>query len=528
MYLRKSMDDDEYQKLSLPSQDFETREFASMTKRHIFTVESDTQTARYPGRPGFNRMLQRIDEGFGFPVGIICWSVDRLSRNPTDDAAIRRLLESGKLADIQFRNFHFENTAMGKFLLTIQNAQATYHVDSLSEGLKRTMREKLRRGQYPGRAHFGWRFNHEIKNIEPKRNEAAFVLNLFKEFSTGAHSLRSVTRWLHEAYKQQGFKRRATLGNTLKMLRNRTYIGLIPWKSTITEGKFTPIVPVPLFEKVQAILDQNRRPRKLRRRHEFPFCGVFRCSCGAMITAQYAKGRRYIYYRCSRKLLASCNEPYVRAEELHREAREKLAPLALPAGWGALLYEMLDRMAGEHKNRNQQRHLEATRQLDEVKQRLGKLVSLHLDASLDDETFQTEQERLILQKSRIKSRLRQSEQEAIASWLEPVREVIQTLQAATDLTSTTDHSVLSAILKRTGTNQRISNHLMHMDLVPPYDSAASLLAEIGTGKSAPELVASFNPSERSLLCRLFDAIRTGCEEIEGQGSAAEGDGSMVP
>ena len=69
---------------------------------------------------------------------------------------------------------------------------------------------------------------------------------------------------------------------------------------------------------------------------------------------------------------------------------------------------------------------------------------------------------------------------------------------------------------------------MHMDLVPPYDSAASLLAEIGTGKSAPELVASFNPSERSLLCRLFDAIRTGCEEIEGQGSAAEGDGSMVP
>ncbi|PIU73720.1 hypothetical protein COS78_00960, partial [Candidatus Shapirobacteria bacterium CG06_land_8_20_14_3_00_40_12] len=44
---------------------------------------------------------------------------------------------TGKLLDLKFPSFWFDNTPQGKFMLNIAFGQSKYYVDNLSENVKR-------------------------------------------------------------------------------------------------------------------------------------------------------------------------------------------------------------------------------------------------------------------------------------------------------------------------------------------------------------------------------------------------------
>ena len=95
------------------------------------------------------------------------------------------------------------------------------------------------------------------------------------------------------------------------ILTNPVYIGLIPHKGELHEGKFQPIVRKEVWDRVQKELKRRSRPRKTKAGHNFPFTGLFECEeCGRMIIAQFAKGGKYNYYHCSKKH-GKCNQAYV-------------------------------------------------------------------------------------------------------------------------------------------------------------------------------------------------------------------------
>src|SRR4029077_2448728 len=112
----------------------------------------------------------------------------------------------------------------------------------------------------------------------------------------------------------------------------------------VYEGKYQPIVSAELFAEVQKVISKRSKPRKVRKGHNFPFCGIFRCTCGAMITAQWAKGHGglYRYYRCSRKSHQPCSEPYVREESVILQSQDKLRPLGLSSIEAAELRQVVE------------------------------------------------------------------------------------------------------------------------------------------------------------------------------------------
>src|SRR3989338_9923606 len=71
LYIRKSTDEDDRQVLSLEAQETELREFAEREKLQITEVFRESQTAKAPGRPVFNAMLERIE--YDEAQGILCW-----------------------------------------------------------------------------------------------------------------------------------------------------------------------------------------------------------------------------------------------------------------------------------------------------------------------------------------------------------------------------------------------------------------------------------------------------------------------
>jgi len=63
VYMRRSMDDESRQVLSLPAQATSLSKVAKDNKLHLFEMIEESKSAKKPGRPEFNRMLDRIEAG---------------------------------------------------------------------------------------------------------------------------------------------------------------------------------------------------------------------------------------------------------------------------------------------------------------------------------------------------------------------------------------------------------------------------------------------------------------------------------
>src|SRR3989338_7509185 len=125
--------------LSIEAQIIELRIFAEREKIEIVEEFIEAMTAKEPGRPIFNRMLERIEKREA--QGILSWHPDRLARNSVDGGRIIYLIDTGIIQFLKFPTFWFEATPQGKFMLNIAFGQSKYFVDNLSENTKRGIRQ---------------------------------------------------------------------------------------------------------------------------------------------------------------------------------------------------------------------------------------------------------------------------------------------------------------------------------------------------------------------------------------------------
>jgi DNA invertase Pin-like site-specific DNA recombinase len=117
LYARKSTDVEDKQARSIEDQIAELRAYAKQENLEIAEIFIEKQSAKIPGRPIFNEMIKRIENGEA--DGILAWHPDRLARNSVDGGRLIFLLDTGKLADLKFPTFWFEPTPQGKFMLNI-------------------------------------------------------------------------------------------------------------------------------------------------------------------------------------------------------------------------------------------------------------------------------------------------------------------------------------------------------------------------------------------------------------------------
>ena len=124
LYARKSSEGEERQQLSIPAQIDELKEFARKENIRLADVLIEARTAKEPGRPIFNEMLSRVEDGEA--QGILAWHPDRLARNAVDAGKIIHLLDRGKLVSLKFPAFWFQNSPHGLFILNIAFGQRLY------------------------------------------------------------------------------------------------------------------------------------------------------------------------------------------------------------------------------------------------------------------------------------------------------------------------------------------------------------------------------------------------------------------
>ena len=86
LYACKSTDVEDKQVRSIEDQIAELRAFAKQEDLNVVDVLIEKQSAKIPGRPIFNEMLDKIEQGEA--SGILAWHADRLARNSVDGGRI--------------------------------------------------------------------------------------------------------------------------------------------------------------------------------------------------------------------------------------------------------------------------------------------------------------------------------------------------------------------------------------------------------------------------------------------------------
>ena len=500
LYIRKSTDEEDRQVLSLESQLTELKEFAE--REHLEIVETfiEKKTAKVPGREVFNNMLDKLEAGLPHQYGILAWHTDRLSRNSVDGGRLIYLLDTGKLADLKFPTSVFDNSPSGKFFLSIALSNAKYYIDNLSENVRRGNRAKLRQGGWPGQKPFGYIYDHRLRNIVPEPREAKIVKKVFAEYATGKHCFRTIAEYFAKLTKGKMKSNFAIVS----FLQNELYMGVMKWNGEVYEGKFQPLITKRLFAKVAEVLRERSRPRKTKSKHDFPFVGLFHCSCGSMITAQWTHGNGgiYRYYRCTRKH-GACSEKYIQENDLKRKIIEKSQAIALPADWTRELQAMLEK---EEKKKSQSAGVSAEaifKKIFLIDEKLDKLVSGYLDNLIDEDTYRKKKSQFVEQKISLKNEKEPLLRKQMSGWIEPAREYIKTLSQAEKIASVESLGEISQFVQKIGTNRLISEKSPSWIWKPEFEFAETTICRFAVRQNGSALISliSFSENSRSpILC----------------------------
>ena len=442
LYARKSTDTEDKQVLSIEAQLTELRKYAR--DNHLLVIDElvEKRTAKMPGRPVFNSLLTRIKNGEA--TGILAWHPDRLARNSVDGGEIVYLVDTGAITKLVFPTFWFEPTPQGKFMLNMAFGQSKYYVDSLSENTKRGLREKVRRGEFPGPAPIGYLNDYRTKTIVPDPQFAGVIRQIYETYSSGHYTLREISLLLKEKGAATRSGKPYHVDRVKSILSNPFYYGLFRYDGELHEGNHQPIIEKSLYDRVQRVLAERGHQYK-RKKIKHDLCGLFHCSCGMMITTEnktkiQKNGNRhnYIYYRCSRKSkTVKCREKPLREELLDSRLSEFLLEFAPPQAIYDFLLNKLEQDAeAERANYNKTR-ADAEQKLRNISTKQKILFDSYLEQDIDRETFLDKKAELLGEKKSLAEFLNNFETSQ-KSWVEPMRKWLDSLGSICKIAKSND------------------------------------------------------------------------------------------
>ena len=459
LYARKSTDTEDKQVLSIEAQLVELRALARRDGLDVAEEFVEKRSAKMPGRPVFEEMMRRVERGEA--SGIVCWKIDRLSRNPVDSGRISWHLQQGTIAKIVTHDRAYlphDNV----LLMSVEFGMANQYIRDLSVNVTRGLRQKARMGIYPSSAPLGYLNDPRTKTIVVDRKKAPLVRKAFGLYAENKSRLEDIAQFLFE----HGIKTGATRGWTkgggklLKkdqisfLLSNPFYYGHFRYGGEMYEGKHTPIVSKELFDAVQKVLKTRSRAVHKDANSPQAYCGLLSCAeCGCSITAEEKVKRqkngnthRYVYYRCTKKK-GVCASPYMREEELDTELSDLLSRFHLPHHWAEELNRMADK---DEKDATQTRaaSVQGMRaKIADLDGKIARLTDLFVEQDIEREEYLSRKRELMSQKRSAQENILRLERNT-DHWLEPLRGWVKDASILDEIAESEDLSLKKSSLQK--------------------------------------------------------------------------------
>ena len=368
IYCRKSTESEDRQILSLPAQQHELDEYAKKMGLEVVDRFVESASAYKPGRPEFNKMLDRIEKGDA--DGFIVWQYNRISRNPLDAGRIVYMIDTGALKEVRTPTGVTVNSGNSKMMLGMDFLFSKKTSDDNSESVKRGNKEKILRG-WSVKRYAGYKFvedpttGEKILAVDPERfplikKAIAEVLN-YKSPPRVFDMLNGDWGYRTSKTRRSG-NRPMSISNFYKILHNDFYSG---WIYTAdgqrVKGKHEAMISDRDYEKVQIILGGkgSTRPQTVN----LPYRGILRCgACDSAICLEEKfqvicpncknkfayrsktncpdcnkviakmknpKWLHYTYAHCIKKKDKKCTQKGLRLELLEKQIQDYLSTLEI-------------------------------------------------------------------------------------------------------------------------------------------------------------------------------------------------------
>ncbi len=474
LYTRVSTEDQAREGYSLDIQRDSLIEFSKKQDWQIHFLDDKNKIYEDDGysgysldRPALNQLLEDA-RARKFDL-VLVYKLDRFSRRLKD---LLNLLDELENLDIEFKSAtepYDTTSSSGKLMLQQLGSFAEFERNRIIERVFPGMVRGVQEGHWQGAryAPYGYHYDKTTKRLEIVEEEAKLVKEIFEKYLSGL----STQKIGGELYKREIKTRSGGLFNSSlvrKMLRNKIYIGKLVWNahhydrkqktlhgyryvkndpSKIIEatGNHWAIVSEEIFYQVQALLDQNRKGRFVRRRvRDYPLSGVITCAkCGNRYNGisnvkNHRTGEKRPYYRCSGRALYNikCHNGDVRSEILESQVFEVLDVLF--SAKEVTTERLRNLVADQYRNRatgEATYELEAMRKdLQAYLQKQSDLTDVYLEGTINRGIFKQKMQKLRNEEGELRIKvermeLRLVEKEKSKEYVKKAQEIVKSTQS---------------------------------------------------------------------------------------------------
>ncbi|MGN6690258.1 MAG: recombinase family protein, partial [Sphingopyxis sp.] len=256
-------------------------------------------------RPALQRLLGDVQDGKVDVV--VVYKVDRLTRALADFAKIVDILDAADAFFVSVTQVFNTTTSMGRLTLNVLLSFAQFEREVIAERVRDKIAQSKARGIWMGGAvPLGYDVQDRKLLVNP--TEAATVVHIFRSYLD-----QPSVRALKVALDEQGVRTKIqngkmgptggipfSRGGLYWLLSNPIYIGKLRHKDKLHEGQHDGIIPIGLWNAVQAKLTASaaERGNATTGSGTALLTGMIRDACGRPMSPSFTvkQGRRYHYY----------------------------------------------------------------------------------------------------------------------------------------------------------------------------------------------------------------------------------------
>lgn len=463
LYARKSSENEDRQVASIDAQISELTKMAEANNLDIIKIFQESKSAKEPGRPIFNDMLNRIAKGEA--DGIICWKLNRLARNPIDGGQINWMLQQGVIKQIYTNGKSYYPTD-NVLLMAVELGMANQFIRDLSIDTKRGLKTKAERGWFPNYTPLGYIHNplkiKGDKEIIEDPERFKLTRKMFDLMLTGTHSPSKILDIATDEWGLRNKKGKKIAISTLyRIFSEPFYYGEFEFprnSGNWYKGKHKAIITEEEFNKIQLLLGKGKHKQRPKTK-DFAYTGLIRCKeCGASITAENKVKKQkngnvhlYTYYHCTKRKNPNCSQKSIRAEKLEEQIMEELKNISIPLSIKNWALETMKDMSKEESQNGEQINKNNQEEYNDIIRKLDGLIEMRANGEITQEEFNPKKKELSDRKNRLIELLNDQNQQ-VDNWLQKADELFVLANTIVDKFKNASISEKTTILNSIGSN----------------------------------------------------------------------------